>query len=175
MDAGERLTHQTPMGTISNGMLMAAEQTAPITPKFACLGVTMISILRNKTMKALIGVIKDKNKERPVPSEWRTIFFKIVEAFKAGDFKLEKGIPNVRPLSDGEAQRIAGNIRSYGSELISLPEETWDTSVYIWMREYWEVLVDLFVSDGLSDLVLYTRVYERGLLYEFDVESVHVP
>jgi hypothetical protein len=175
MDAGERLTHQTPMGTILNGMRMAAEQTVPITPKFACLGVTEISILRNKTMKDLIEVIKDENKERPVPSEWRPTFFRIVEAFKAGDFKLENEIPNVQPLSDGEAQRIEGNIRAYGSELICLPEESWDTSVYIWMGEYWEVLVDLFVSESLSDLVLFTRVYERGLVYEFDVESVHVP
>lgn len=126
-------------------------------------------------MNADIAVIKDDEKERPIPREWRVTFFEIIEAFRAGNFKLEHGPPNVKPLSDREAQRISGNIRSYGGELVSLPEKSWETSVYIWMWDYWEVLIDLFVSGDRSDLVLFTRVYETELGYEFSVQSVHVP
>jgi hypothetical protein len=132
-------------------------------------------------MKVYVGVTRDEAHERPVPTEWRKTFFDIIEAFRAGDFKIDQSIPCVQSLSAREAERIAGNIKSYGSQLISLPEESWNRSVCRWMGEYWHVLVDLFVSEGLSDLVLFARVYDvhepdsRDCLYEFHVESVHVP
>ena len=127
-------------------------------------------------MREYSGITTCRSGEQPVPVEWRSTFVEIVESLKSGDFKIERPIPHVERISNDEAERIAGNIRCYGSPLESLPEETWKTSVCRWMEDYWEVLVDLFtVRDGLSDLVLFSRVFERNGGYVFKVESVNVP
>ncbi|SEL89313.1 hypothetical protein SAMN05428989_2804 [Pseudoxanthomonas sp. GM95] len=71
---------------------------------------------------------------------------------------------------------MSDNVAAYGGTLDTLPPETWWTSVYVWMGEWWEVLVDLFtVEEGRSDLVLFLRVRERASKYEFEVTSLHVP
>lgn len=127
-------------------------------------------------MSATVPVLKDEDNQRPVPSAWRSTFADIVEAMKDGDFGLERGVPGVRPISVRSSTRIAGNIQSYGARLISLPEESWQTSTCQWMRGYWDVLVDLFtVEEGASDLALVVRVYENDAAFDFDVQSVHVP
>ncbi len=127
-------------------------------------------------MTESVAILKDENEERPIPTLWRNTLAEIVEAFKNGDFKLECGVAGVQPISDEEATRIAGNIDAYGNQLTSLPDDSWRTSVHRWMREYWEVLVDLFtVDEGESDLVMFVRVYEDGSAYRFEVQSVHVP
>jgi len=123
-----------------------------------------------------VSVVKDEDKESPIPTAWRKTFVDIVEAFKGKDFKLERKIPGVKPVLEQDAVRIAGNIEDYGAQLVSLPDETWQTSVCRWMRGYWEVLIDLFtVEEGASDLVLTARVYEDELAYRIEVQSVHVP
>jgi len=126
-------------------------------------------------MKELLAVSKSEG-ELPVPSEWRQTFIRIVEEFRSGNFRIGQNIPGVRPLSHRDAERIKFNISSYDSELSELSEETWETSVCRWMNGYWDVLVDLStVQGGLSDLVLFSRVYELDGSYEFVVTSVHVP
>lgn len=100
----------------------------------------------------------------------------IVESFKNGDYTLAAGIPGVAKLSDEDAGLIKGNIRNYGARLVSLPDLAWETSACIWMRNYWDCIVDLYTEDeGQSDLVLAVRVYESSDLYEFRVHSVYVP
>lgn len=126
-------------------------------------------------MSATVPISKDEDKQSPVPSLWRNTFSEIVEAFKRGDFRLAQRVAGVRPVSEDDATRIAGNIRNYGAQLASLPEETWQTSVCQWMRSYWDVLIDLFTEEGPTDLVLAVRVYEDGPAYVFEVQSVHVP
>ena len=60
--------------------------------------------------------------------------------------------------------------------LAGLPEEVWLTSACQWMREYWDVLVDLYtVEEGVSELALALRVFENGSSCEFQVQSVRVP
>lgn len=123
-----------------------------------------------------VPVVKDEENQRPVPSIWRNTFSDIVEAFKEGDFVLERGVVGVRPISMDDAGRIAGNIQTYGYRLTSLSEEAWQTSTCQWMRSYWDVLVDLFtIEEGPSDLVLVARIFEEGLGYVFEIHSVHVP
>jgi hypothetical protein len=120
--------------------------------------------------------LKDEENELPIPTPWRKTFIDVGEAFKDGDFHLKRGIAGVCPISAREAARIAGNIAAYGDQLISLPEETWRTSMYRWMRGYWDVLVDLHtVREGASDLVLFVRVHEDGDRYSFEIQSVNVP
>ena len=121
-------------------------------------------------------VLKDEDNQMPVPEVWRHSLSDIVEAFIEKDFRLERGVNGIRPISEDDGARIAGNIENYACRLTSLPEETWRTSVCRWMRGYWDVLIDLFtIEEGASDLVLTVRVYEEGSSYAFEVQSVQVP
>lgn len=127
-------------------------------------------------MTNTIAVLKDEDNQQSVPSAWRDTLIAIVEAFKDGDYELQRGLIRVRPITPKDAARIAQNITSYPATLVSLPEASWKTSVCQWMRSYWTVLVDLYtIEDGESDLVLFVRVYEDGVDFFFDVQSVHVP
>jgi hypothetical protein len=126
-------------------------------------------------MSQAIAVLKDK-KQQPVPVIWRKTIGEIVEAFKEGDFSLSRGINGVRYISERDAAGIAENVRDYGAQLTSLPEETWNTSVCQWYGQHWDVMVDLYtVDEGASDLVLQLRVYEERGSYAFEVHLVYVP
>ena len=127
-------------------------------------------------MPEFAPILKDEDNEHPIPTPWRTTFVDIVEAFKDGDSELQRGIDYVQPISEEDAKRIAANIVAYGDQLTSLPEDTWRTSIYRWMRNYWEVLIDLYtVRQGASDLVLFVHVHENDGQYVFEIQSVHVP
>lgn len=127
-------------------------------------------------MREIIPILKNEEDELPVPTEWRQTLIDIVEAFSHGDFCLNNNVDFVHAISASAAKRISGNIAAYGDELVSLSEETWDTSIYQWMRGYWEILVDLVMLDeGVSDLVMFVKVRENGGTYCFAVEDVHVP
>jgi len=127
-------------------------------------------------MSETAHILKDEHNQSPVPSSWRNTLSDIVEAFKEGDFSLTRKVTGVRPISEKRATKIAGSIKSYGAQLTSLPEDSWQTSVCQWMGDYWDVMVDLYtVEEGASDLVLQVRVYEEGPTYAFDVHFVYVP
>lgn len=111
-----------------------------------------------------------------VPSLWRKTIHDIVEAFRENDFILARSVSNVSPVSREEATRFAEYIEDYGDDLGELPDETWETSVCEWVRDFWDVTVDLYtVSEGHSDMVLALRVREDGNSYVFEVRSVYVP
>ena len=79
-------------------------------------------------------------------------------------------------MSDKTAEQIQEYIEDYGEELIDLPDETWDTSVYICYGEYWNVIIDLFTkNEGLSDLILNAEVREKDNNYVVDIYLVYVP
>jgi len=121
-------------------------------------------------------VEKNQYDELVVPTEWRETIADIVSAFTKGNYSLD-GIDAARLGSHLTADDIRWNIEQYGDVLIDLPAEAWDTSVYLWMGEHWDVLVDLFVlgEEGRSDLVLFVRVFEGVKSYSYVVYSVHVP
>ncbi len=126
-------------------------------------------------MSQTVAVLKDK-KQQPIPSVWRKTISEIVEAFKDADFTLSRGISGIRPISKENAAGIEETIQDYGAQLVSLPEETWNTSVCQWYGQHWDVMVDLYtVDEGASDLVLQLRVYEEGTDYIFEVHLVYVP
>jgi hypothetical protein len=132
-------------------------------------------LLRNDVVTTFIPVLKDEEREHPVPSAWRETLAAIVEALANGNSRLVD-LDAVKPLDEVEAGEIAESIKSYGATLSSLAEESWATSVCRWQVGYWQVLVDLFtVEEGLSDLVLDLRVYENGAEYGFEVYFVYVP
>jgi hypothetical protein len=126
-------------------------------------------------MSDYVAVNKDSDHEQKIPTDWRDTLFKIVEAFRRGDFELQNRIDRVYPIQHEEAQRIKKNIQSYGGELSDLSDESWDSSIYIWMDGYWDILVDLIVDNDVSDLVLFLRAREKEKEINFEIRSVHVP
>jgi hypothetical protein len=123
-----------------------------------------------------VPVIKDEDKELPVPTEWRKPLADIVACLASGDFSKLSSLPAVTLEGGWGWQSIERYIKSYGCKLTSLPEESWRTSIYRWMDGYWDVLVDLFtIEEGCSDLVMFVRVYPREGSYAFQIQSVHVP
>ena len=123
-----------------------------------------------------ILVEKNEEEELPIPHVWRSIFRNIVSAFVNKDYKLTSRVNNVNPISEGKAEQIKKYIEDYGEELIDLPEETWNSSVYICYGDYWNVLIDLFTkNEGLSDLVLNAEVREKDNDYFVDINLVYVP
>jgi len=129
-------------------------------------------------MNESILVSKNDENQTPIPEVWRNTFSQIVEAFKDGDFRLQRGIARVFFASADCAAGIEENIRSYGCQLTGLPEEAWKTSACQWMRGYWDVLIDLYtIQEGASDLVLAVRVYEdeNETAFLFKIQSVYVP
>lgn len=121
-----------------------------------------------------VPVEKVANKEMVIPSKWRDTLSEIVKSFVNGDYHLDR-VPFVSRLRPSLADLVKENISAYGDELVLLPEASWETSVYLWMNGYWQVVVDLFVlNKGRSDLGLFVKVREDGDQYTFEVTSVHV-
>ena len=126
-------------------------------------------------MSEHVAVVKDEEREWPVPSEWRSRLESIADALKDRNYGLN-GLEDVDPLDGATAAGIAENIEAYGGALTSLPEESWKTSVCQWQLNFWEVLVDLFTEqEGRSDLALNVSVFERGDGFVFKVRFVYVP
>ena len=123
-----------------------------------------------------VPVTKNEDEELPVPTEWRKPLADIVECLASGEFSKLSSLPAVTLEGGWGWQDIDAYIRDYGCKLTSLPQESWRTSIYLWMGGYWDVLVDLFtVEEGPSDLALSLRVYPREGSYTFRIEWLHVP
>ncbi|WP_431125476.1 DUF7668 domain-containing protein [Flagellimonas flava] len=123
-----------------------------------------------------IEVEKNEEEELPIPHLWRPTFKEIVNAFVQKDYGLSAGINNVKPVSENTAEQIKEYIEDYGEVLVELPDETWNTSVYICYGSYWNVLIDLYTEEeGLSDLVLNAEVREINNDYQFEIRLVYVP
>jgi len=121
-------------------------------------------------------VHRNSESELPIPEEWRGIIFDIVKSLVVGDFSLSKPIDGVRLVSEETAAQNKQYVSDFGEKLIDLPDETWKSSVYIWMESYWEAIVDLWSErEGRSDLVLNLKVYESEDSYSFEVGLVYVP
>ena len=120
-----------------------------------------------------VQVVKDGERESRVPSVWRATLSSIVDALVKGD---EPQLPHVSFRTADTWGHIKSNLQDYGAHLIGLPEESWDSSVCIWVGEFWEVVVDLYTEEeGRSDLVLQVHVRgdQNGFMYE--VILVYVP
>jgi hypothetical protein len=55
---------------------------------------------------AEVPAIKDEEAQRPIPSAWRPVIRKIVDAFVNGDHGLGVPIAGVEPVSADDAERI---------------------------------------------------------------------
>jgi len=130
--------------------------------------------LRNEITQ--VSVVKDSENEVPIPSAWRPILANIVDAFVRHDYRLADGVAGVAPVSEETATQIRDYIEEYGETLVALPQESWDTSVCIWMEDRWDAMIDLWTEDeGRSDLVLKVHVSELDSGYVVTVYMVYVP
>ena len=136
--------------------------------------VSLASI--EEAMMEHVPVVKNEDEELPVPTVWRKPLADIVACLALGEFSKLPGLPAVTLRDEEVCRNIESYVRAYGRKVTSLPEESWRTSIYLWMDGYWDVLVDLFtVEEGCSDLVLFVRVHPKEDSYIFRIESVHVP
>lgn len=120
--------------------------------------------------------VKDAETEHPIPSAWRSVIREIVRAFVRHDYRLSAGVPGVAPVSAKTAIQIGNYIQDYGATLIELPDQTWNTSVCIWMGNRWDALIDLWtLAEGRSDLVLSLHVSEVDGSFEYQIHMVYVP
>src|SRR5688500_18081167 len=112
-------------------------------------------VMAIETENSKVLAIKDEEVARPIPTAWRPTIREIVRAFVRGDYQLSGGVSSLSSVSPETAEQISYYIQDYGAKLIELPEESWVSSVCIWMGNRWDVLVDLWtVSEGRRDLVL---------------------
>jgi hypothetical protein len=125
---------------------------------------------------AEIPVRKDAEREGPIPSAWRPVLSRIVEALADHDYCLNVSVAGVAPVSAKTAEQIRCYIQNYGATLTALPDEVWNTSVCIWMGDHWDALIDLWTDEeGSSDLVLQVRISESDGAYVVDLHMVYVP
>ncbi len=123
-----------------------------------------------------VAVEKDDENERPIPTVWRSTFSRIVDAFVQKDYSLSCVVTGVSSVSNETASHIKEYIEDYGEELVQLSNETWNSSVCIWMGSHWDVLIDLWTAgEGCSDMVLGARVSEGANGYVIDIGIVYVP
>ncbi|WP_227496519.1 DUF7668 domain-containing protein [Massilia litorea] len=123
-----------------------------------------------------VQVTKDPENEGPIPSAWRPTLQNIVDAFVRDDYCLADGLAGVAPVSEETATQIRTYIQEYGAKLVSLPQESWATSVRIWMGDHWDALIDLWTEEeGSSDLVLQVHVSEVDSEFLVTVYMVYVP
>ncbi|GAA2194491.1 DUF7668 domain-containing protein [Micromonospora lupini] len=121
--------------------------------------------------------VKDEALDVPIPEVWRPTLRAIVDSLVRRDTVVGAGLPSVDPVSPETSQLCLQAIDDYGdATLISLPDESWDTSVACWYGDRWRCLIDLWTAeDGRSDLVLDVDVFESGPGYRFSVHLVYVP
>lgn len=124
-----------------------------------------------------IPVPYDAEFQSPIPSIWRDCIIQIVEAFKDKDFGRLNTLPSVQCIDLAYASEIAENIDAYGAHLISLAEESWHTSVCIYMEnESWKAIIDLFtVEEGRSDLIIDLFIFKKENQFIFQINNIYVP
>ncbi|NOI60505.1 DUF7668 domain-containing protein [Vibrio coralliilyticus] len=126
-------------------------------------------------MSEEVLVVKDEV-QRPIPIVWRQTFCQIVSSFVDHDYLLNRSIGGLVPVTQDIADQIETYIKDYDENLVVLPEQTWDSSVCMWMETHWDVLIDLWTeTEGLSDLVLQAKVFESQDGYKYQIEMVYVP
>jgi hypothetical protein len=121
--------------------------------------------------------VKYGEHEGPVPQEWRATLAAIVDSLIRRDDTLAAGLYSVDPVPPDTIAACLEAVAAYGEvSLVSLPEETWVTSVARRYGDRWKCLVDLWTAEeGRSDLVLDADVFEAEDGYRFRIHLVHVP
>ncbi|MES2951763.1 MAG: hypothetical protein V4858_24815 [Pseudomonadota bacterium] len=122
--------------------------------------------------------LKDISTAHFIAGAWRPMLREVVRCFVEGDYGVTRGVAGVEPMSAAKAEGIRAYIAEYGTTLVELPEDTWQTSVAQWtgMGERWDILVDLWTAEeGRSDLVLDGWIAETDIGPRLTIHLVYVP
>jgi hypothetical protein len=120
----------------------------------------------------------DKNQEgeQPIPVEWRSIIYDIVEDIRNRDLRSREVLGCEVVVDPIDVDYIYRSVDAYGELLARLSSKAWERSCCIWMGDHWEALVDLCtVTEGVSDLALFFDVVDLGKKCRFTVKSAYVP
>lgn len=122
------------------------------------------------------AALKDLDAAHPIAGAWRPMLCEVVRRLVEGDYRLEKSVPGVEPVSAATAEQIRDYLADYRATLVELPDDTWQTSVAQWMGTHWDILIDLWTAEeGRSDLVLGGRIVETSAGPRLTVDMVYVP
>jgi hypothetical protein len=116
------------------------------------------------------------NAAHAIAGVWRPMIREVVRAFVNGDYGLTKGVSGVEPVTTATEKQIRTYLANYGSTLVDLPDDAWQTSVAQWYGTHWDLLIDLWTAEeGHSDLVLHGRVSEIGAGFRIEIHKICVP
>jgi hypothetical protein len=119
---------------------------------------------------------KNEKIEQAIPADWRPVIIEIVKDVQSGNLRPRNILGFDVDVDLSHVDDIYQSIDGYGDRLVSLPEDSWQTSVCRWMDGYWHLLIDLFTAEeGLSDLVLFIDVCEHDSFASFKIRSLYVP
>ncbi|OYU52215.1 MAG: hypothetical protein CFE27_08335 [Alphaproteobacteria bacterium PA1] len=119
---------------------------------------------------------RNEKGELPIPVEWRSIIYEIVEDIRNRDLRCREVLGCEIKVDPAGVDYIYRNVESYGDLLTRLSSKAWERSCYTWMGGHWELIVDLCtVTEGVSDLALFLDVRDLGKNYCFTVKSAFVP
>jgi hypothetical protein len=123
-----------------------------------------------------VPICKTEDQELPVPSAWRLALKGIADALV-----LRTTIPHINgfqigPVENDQLGICRENIKDYPDPLGPLTAQSWNSSVSVWNRGYWAVLVDLTTRSGeVSDLVFHAKVTQQKDKYLIEPGLIYVP
>ena len=122
-----------------------------------------------------IPVTKNSEYERPVPHSWRPALKSLAD-YIVCDIPSESHPGVSLEAIDNDSLSISrANMEAYPAQFGPLSCASWDSSVYIWMQDHWDILIDLTTRDGkVSDLVLHASAREAGDELSMRVGLVYV-
>ena len=162
------------------GILMEGEPIRQIMPRFAW-GVTRRCMQEmnsdNDNQDGDQEPSKEADRQHSAAHVWRSMFCSIASRLAGGDVGF-RSLPFVHPVSEDLQAQIKYAVAEYGESLVDLSDRAWGRSVYQWMDDHWEVLVDLSTRESeVNDLVLHALVSETECRtgYRVEIVGVYVP
>lgn len=127
-------------------------------------------------MSLIVPVTYDIENCQKIPSIWKKTLVEIIESLKNKDILRLNSIKDVEQIDILHAQDIFNNVDDYGITLISIPNESWNTSVCQYFGGGWNIYIDLYAKEaGLSDLIMSANVFEVNKEFIFRLDNIYVP
>lgn len=121
-------------------------------------------------------VEKQSDAELPIPSVWRESLKEIVDSFVQDKFPPQNTFIPLGEFDNDIIEINRTNITKYPDKLGPLNPKSWESSIYLWMGGYWEVLVDLSDEFGnTTDLVFHANIKEKGAGFQISPYLIYVP
>lgn len=129
-------------------------------------------------MNAMLSVPIKKHEylELPVPTLWRDAIKKLADSFVLNEPYISTEEILVKSIDRETSEINSSNIKDYPDAIGPLRPVTWDSSIYMWMGNEWEILIDLSTAEGkTSDLVMHLKIKESVEGYIIEPGLIYVP